>query len=262
MKKILSILIILTGLFIGCAKQQQGLTIINGVLSVGVEIGYPPMEYYDTDGKTPLGFDIELTKAIADRLNLKVNYIDTSWDGILAGVQTGKYDLAVNVTVLPERQKVLNFTKPYIDNSMTIVLHKDSSIKIEKPEDIEGRGVAFQADTTAEYFTVKLRDQGIKFTPYYYDKILNCFDDLTLRRVDLIVVDSLVAADYAGKEDSPFVIGWQGPTDETIGMALKKGNDALTGAIDNTLDELFADGTMLRISQKIFNRDMVSSVRK
>jgi len=249
-------------LFVRCNKQQSGgMTIKEGVLLVGVEIGYPPMEYYDTDGVTPLGFDIELTKALAEKLGLQVNYIDTAWEGILAGLNTGKYDIAVNVTILPERQKRFNFTKPYIESSMTIVTLKDSPLKINKPQDIAGQRVSYQGDTTAQYFTEKLLEQGVKFSSFSYDKIINCFDDLKLKRVDLVVVDNIVASNYAGKEGSPFEIAWQGQSDEFIGICLKKGNDALTAALNKALDELFADGTMSEISQNTFNRDLVSSIR-
>jgi polar amino acid transport system substrate-binding protein len=247
----------------GCAKQKQqsqGLTLVDGVLSVGVEIGYPPMEYYDTDGKTLIGFDIELVKSLADRLGLRVNFIDTAWEGIMSGVDTDKYDMAINITILPERQERLNFTKPYIDSSITIVTRKGSSIKIEKPEDIAGYNVAYQSDTTAHYFAEKLSENGVRFTALAYDNILNCFDDLKIGRIDLVVVDNIVAYDYAGKENSPFEVNWQGPSDEFIGICLKKGNDALTNALNNALDELYEDGTLLRISQQIFNRDVVTSL--
>jgi polar amino acid transport system substrate-binding protein len=263
-KKILSkllLIFLLTAAFTNCVKQKHGLTIAEGTLSVGVEIGYPPMEYYDTDGVTLTGFDIEVTKAIAEKLGLNVKYIDTAWEGILAGLQTGKYDIAVNITILPERQKKFNFTKPYIDSSMTIVTVKNSSVKIEKPEDIEGYKTAYQGDTTAQYFTEKLEGSGLVFTSFSYDKIINCFDDLALGRLDLIIADNIVAFDYAGKENSPFEIVWQGSSGELIGICLKKGNDALTAAIDNALDELFYDGVMREISIKIFNRDLVSSLR-
>jgi polar amino acid transport system substrate-binding protein len=260
---VLFILVFFTNVFfIGCSKQQQqGLTIEEGIFTVGVEIGYPPMEYYDTDGVTLMGFDIELAKALADRLGLQVKYIDTAWDGILAGLDAYRYDIAINVTILPERQKKYNFTKPYIGSSIIIVTLKDSFIKIEKPEDIENYNVGFQSDTTAQYFTEKLHNQNIHFRPFAYDKILNCFDDLKLGRLDLIAVDNLVAFDYAGKTNSPFEAVWQGRADEYISICLKKGNDALTIALDNALDELFADGTLLDISQKFFNHDLVSSVR-
>jgi polar amino acid transport system substrate-binding protein len=244
-----------------CVKQKHGLTIIDGKLSVGVEIGYPPMEYYDTDSVTLIGFDIELTKAIADKLGLTVNYIDTVWDSIFAGLETNKYDIAVNITILPERLQKFNFTKPYIDSSMTIVTAKNSSVKIERPEDIEGYRTAYQGGTTAQYFAERLKKNGVNFTSFSYDKITNCFDDLALGRVDLIIVDNIAAYNYTEKENSPFKIAWQGASGELIGICLKKGNAALTAAIDNALDELFKDGKMREISLKIFNRDLVSSAR-
>ena len=107
----------------------------------------------------------------------------------------------------------------------------------------------------------KLAEGGLKFTAYEYDKVLNCFDELRLGRVDAIVCDSLVAVDYIAPADTPFEIVWQGEADETFGICLKKGNDALTAEIDKALDSLFADGTMLKISQDIFKMDMVSAAR-
>jgi polar amino acid transport system substrate-binding protein len=248
----------------GCAKgvrQNQGLTLKAGVLSVGVEIGYPPMEYYDADGKTLAGFDIELTQALAERLGLEVTYIDTAWEGILAGLDTGRYDMAVNITLLPGRQERHNFTRPYIDSSITMAALKGSGLTIEKPGDLAGRRVCYQGGTTAQYFTEKLSGRN-GFTAYSYDKILNCFDELRLGRVDLVVVDNIAAFDYAGKANSPFEVVWQGPSGEYIGMCLRKGNDALTGALNKALEELFEDGVMRQISQKFFNRDLVSPVRQ
>jgi len=257
MKNILVFLFVFFALsFTSCKKPQQSLTIKEGILSVGIEIGYPPMEYYDTDGVTPIGFDIELTQAIAERLGLEINYIDTAWEGILAGLDANRYDIAVNITILPARQERYNFTKPYIDSSMTIVALKNSPINIEKPEDITGYRVGYQSDTTAQYFTERLRDRDIIFTSFSYDKITNCFDDLRLRRVDLVVVDNIVAFYFAGKEDAVFDVVWQGASDEFIGIALKKGNETLTEALNKTLDDLFEDGTIAEISRRILKRDV------
>jgi polar amino acid transport system substrate-binding protein len=97
MYKVLFSFLVIGVLFSACAKQKQkqlqGLTLVDGVLNVGVEIGYPPMEYYDTDGKTLIGFDIELVKALAKKLGLRVNFIDTAWEGIMAGLDINKYDI-------------------------------------------------------------------------------------------------------------------------------------------------------------------------
>ncbi|MCL1959836.1 MAG: ABC transporter substrate-binding protein [Spirochaetes bacterium] len=248
--------LLLTWVFTSCEKQKNGLTITDGILSVGLEIGYPPMEYYDTDGVTLAGFDIELTKALAEKLQLKVKYIDTAWEGIFAGLDTGKYDIAVNITILPQRQRNYNFTKPYIGSSITITSLKDFPNKIKKPEDIEGYRIAYQSNTTAQYFAEKLVRQGIAITSFSYDKIINCFDDLKFGRVDFVIADNIASFYYTKNDNSPFEAVWQGPPDEYIGICLKKGNDALTNALNNELEQLFADGAM----PNIFGRDLVSSV--
>ncbi|MFP3090182.1 ABC transporter substrate-binding protein [Treponema sp. TIM-1] len=261
---ILAGLVLAGGVFAGGSRQSSGgLTIKPGVLSIGMEIGYPPMEYQDENGNV-VGFDVQMARAIAAKLGLEVEFIDTAWDGIFAGVDTGKYDCIMSaVTITEERLAKNNFTKPYIGNAQALVLLKGSSIKARRPEDLNGLGVAYQAETTSDIYMAQLQQsQGLQFTPYEYDKVINCFDELKLGRVDAIVCDSLVAFDYIAPADSPFEIVWQGQADEKFGICLKKGNDALTAAIDKALDELFADGTMLKISQEIFKMDMVSAARK
>ncbi|MDR0556268.1 MAG: ABC transporter substrate-binding protein [Treponema sp.] len=243
--------------------QSGGLTIKQGVLTIGMEIGYPPMEYFDTDGKTPIGFDVSMARAVAAKLGLQVEFVDTAWDGIFAGVDTGKYDCIMSaVTVTPERQAAYNFTKPYIGNAQALVLRKDTDITAARPEELGGLRVAYQAETTTDIYMEKLVQGGLAFEPYEYDKVLNCFDDLRLDRVDAIVCDSLVAFDYIAPADSPFKLVWQGDADEVFAICLKKGNNQLTNEIDQALDALFADGTILKISQDVFKMDMVSSVRK
>jgi polar amino acid transport system substrate-binding protein len=249
-----------------CQKKKTGgagLTIKDGVLSVGMEIGYPPFEYYDKDGTTPVGFDVSMGKAIAEKLGLKAEFIDTAWDGIFAGVDTGKYDCIMSaVTVTPERTAAYNFTKPYIGNAQALVLMKGSAVKAKTPEELGGYSVAYQAETTSDIYMTDLAKKGVSFEPFEYDKVLNCFDELRLGRVDSIVCDSLVAVDYVANPDFDVEIVWQGTADEVFSVCLKKGNDALTAAVDKALDELFADGTMLKISQDIFKADMVSAARR
>jgi polar amino acid transport system substrate-binding protein len=259
---VLAGLVLAGGLFAGGSRESGGLTIKPGVLTIGMEIGYPPMEYLDENGEA-IGFDVQMANAIAAKLGLKTEFIDTAWDGIFAGVDTGKYDCIMSaVTITDERLAKHNFTKPYIGNAQALVLLKGSSIKARKPEELNGLGVAYQAETTSDIYMAQLEAQGLKFTPYEYDKVINCFDELKLGRVDAIICDSLVAFDYIAPADSPFEIVWQGQADEKFGICLKKGNDALTAALDKALDELFADGTMLKISQDIFKMDMVSAARK
>jgi polar amino acid transport system substrate-binding protein len=256
---------LVTGVFAGGKKESGGLTIKPGVLTVGMEIGYPPLEYYAEDGKTPIGFDVQLAKAVADKLGLKVEYVDTAWDGIFAGVTKGDYDCIMSaVTITEARLGAHNFSKPYIGNAQSLVLLKNSPLKatVKTPNDLSGKGVAYQEETTSDIFMTKLAAEGLKFTAYEYAKVMSCFDELKLGRVDAIVCDSLVAIDFIAPPGNPFEIVWRGPADEVFGICLKKGNDALTQALDKALDELFADGTILKISQEIFKADLVSSARK
>ncbi|MDR1249638.1 MAG: ABC transporter substrate-binding protein [Treponema sp.] len=258
-------MVLAQGIFAGGGKQQSGgLTLEAGVLSVGMEIGYPPMEYYDSDGSTPIGFDVTLAKALAEKLGLQAKFVDTAWDGIFAGVDTGKYDCIISaVTVTDARLEAHNFTKPYVGNAMSLVLLKNSSITARTPAELAGLGVAYQEETTADFYMAGLAEKGLQFTPYEYDKVMYCFDELRLGRVDAIITDSLVAVDYVAPADSPFEIVWQGEADEVFGICLKKGNDALTAELDKALDALFAEGAMLRISREIFGGvDMVSAARK
>jgi len=258
------VVLVIAGGFYSCKGKEAGeYTIQKGVLSIGMEIGYPPMEFYDEDGKTPIGFDVDMGYAIADKLGLKANFIDTAWDGIFAGVDTAKYDTIMSaVTINPARQAAHNFSRPYIANTLAMVLLKGSSITARSPEECTGLDVAFQSETTSDTYMMELADDGLRFTPRRYEKVMYCFDELALGRVDVIVTDLPVANDYVNAPNSRFETVWVSPEAEEFGVCMKKGNDALTAAINNALNELYADGTMQRISQKYFDADLVSQVFK
>jgi polar amino acid transport system substrate-binding protein len=264
MKRIAAVVFVLAAIavFTGCSKDAGGLTLKKGVLMVGMEIGYPPMEYMADDGKTPIGFDVEFSKALAKKMKLDVDFVDTAWDGIFAGVNTKKYDCIISsVTINEARLAAHNFSKPYIQNTLAIVLPKNSKHVIKSPLDLAGLGVAYQEETTADDYMTDLAEQGMKFTPYEYDKVMYCFDELRLGRVDVIITDLLVAYEYIARSEI-FEIVWQGG-DEEFGVCMRKGNDALTTAINKAIDELFEDGSMVRISKEIFSgMDLVSAVRR
>ena len=261
------VIVLLAGavLFMGCGRKSCGLTIKPGVLSIGMDIGYPPMEYYADDGETPVGFDVEMGKALAERMGLKAEFINTAWDGIFAGVDTSRYDAIMSsVTITPARQAVHNFSRPYIANTLAMVLLKNSVITARTPDECGGLNVAFQADTTADFYMERLSaETGLNYIPRRYDQVLHCFPELERGRVDVIVTDFLVAFDYASPADSPFEIVWLGSDDpEVFGICMKKGNDALSTAIDKALEELFDDGTMQKISNDVFGMDLVTEARQ
>ena len=258
---ILIAMIMTGGAFAGGSKDTGSITLKKGVLSIGMEIGYPPMEYYAEDGKTPIGFDVEMGRAIAGKLGLTPNFVDTSWDGIFAGVNSNKYDCIISaVTINPQRLAAHNFSKPYLENNLAMVIRKDSRVTARTPEECSGLAVAFQVETTSETFMEELASEGLRYTARKFDKVMYCFDELRLGRVDAVITDLPVATDYVSSANSPFEIVWVSPVPEKFGICLKKGNDELTAALNKALDELFADGTLRRISQKYFDADLVSQV--
>jgi polar amino acid transport system substrate-binding protein len=245
-------------------NEAPSITLKKGVLMVGMEIGYPPMEYFDEDGKTPIGFDVELGKAVAGKMGLNVEYVDTAWDGIFDGVTQNKYDCIMSsVTLTEERTTRFNFSKPYVVNSQYLVVRKDSKVKPRSLDEVGSLRLTFQAETTSdELYQDWSEKTGTKIRTYPYDKVMNCFDELSLNRVDVILVDSVVASDYLAKPGNPYEITAMVSDDEVLAVCIKKGNDALTAAINKALDELYAEGTLVAISNRIFGADVVSMLWK
>lgn len=100
-------------------------TIKDGKLLVGMEIGYPPMEYMDDSGLVPQGFDVDLSYALGELLGLEVELVNTAWDGIFAGLDKDQYDVIISsVSITPERQEAYEMTAPYIANALCIVVNE------------------------------------------------------------------------------------------------------------------------------------------
>lgn len=235
-------------------------TLKKGVLQVGVEIGYPPMEYFAEDGVTPTGFDIAVAKAIGEELGLEVEFVDTAWDGIFASLDTDKYDCIISsVSITPARQENYNLTEPYVANRLVLVTPQDSTLT--SPEDVAGLTIAVQLETTADYYMQDIAASGVDFELAQYDKVLNCFDDLKAGRADAVFTDSVVASYYLGDDAASYKNAWENPEGEPIGICLKKGNDELTQIIEDAVDALYADGTMAEIAKEYFGSDITEGLR-
>jgi polar amino acid transport system substrate-binding protein len=141
------------------------------------------------------------------------------------------------------------------------VLPKGSSVRARNLDQLTGLKVAYQGETTSDDIMTDLAEKGLKFTAFEYDKVINCFDELRNGRVDIIVCDSVVAYFYAAQPGAPFEIVWEGSGEE-LGICIKKGNTALTTAVEAAMAALFADGTIQKISQSVFGRDLVSGVKR
>ena len=161
--------------------DASGVTLVSdGVLTVGAEMGYAPFETLQKDGKTPEGFDIDIITEIAKRLGLKVNFINTSFDGILGKI--GKdYDVVCSaVTINPTRKKAVLFSTPYITNYQTVVVKKGSDLKINSLKDLDGKSVGVQKGTTSDQLMSEYKStKTINVEVAANDKLLNCFTQLT-----------------------------------------------------------------------------------
>lgn len=243
----------------GSETAEEAKTIKEGVLMVGMEIGYPPMEYFDTDGSTTIGFDVEVANAVADYLGLELEIVDTAWDGIFAGVDTDKYDCIIScVSITDERKEKFNLTRPYVSNHTVLIVPNDS--EIDSMEALNGHSTAVQAETTSDdYMKEHSAELGVEL--FEYDKVINCFDDLKAGRADSVFTDSVVAAYYLGDEAANYKTVWENEELEPIGICLKKGNDALTAKVEEALDALYADGTLKTIAEKYFGTDLTAGLR-
>ena len=239
--------------------EETSLTIKDGVLMVGMEIGYPPMEYFDEDGATAIGFDVEVVNAVADYMGLELELVDTAWDGIFAGVDTGKYDVIFScVSITDERKEKFNISKPYVSNHTVLIVPNDS--EIDSMEALNGHSTAVQAETTADdYMKEHSEELGVEL--FQYDKVINCFDELKTGRVDSVFTDSVVAAYYLGDEAENYKTVWENDELEPIGFCVKKGNDDLTAALEEAMDALYADGTLATIAEKYFGTDLTAGLR-
>ena len=103
----------------------------------------------------------------------------------------------------------------------------------------------------------KQGENGLKFEPVEFDKVINAYDELALGRCDAVCSDALVSAAYLGP-DSKYKSVWVGDADEYFGVAVKKGNTVLAEKLDAALVELAADGTLKAISEKIFGTDLIA----
>lgn len=243
------------------ADSNNKLTIKEGVLQVGAQIGYPPMEYLDGDGVTPIGFDVDVAKAIAETLGLEVEMVDTAWDGIFSSLDSNRYDCVISaVSVNEDRKEKYNLTEAYIANRLVLVTKKDSPIK--SPEDLKGLVVATQTETTSDEYMRAIQEEGLELKDYLvYDQILQCFNDMKLNRVDAVMVDSVVAAYYMGEDSELFSVVWESEETEPMVIALKKGNDELTAKIEEAIDSLYESGKMAEIAKKHFGSDLTKGIR-
>ena len=215
-----------------------------GTLTVGMEIGYPPFEDKAENGD-PIGYDVDLVYALADKMGLEVNIVDTAFDVIFAGIGTN-YDCVVSaVTITDERRENCLFSDPYIDSYQAVVVKKGSDIKIESLKDLSGKSVGLQDATTSKALLEDMISTGTvtdcKMVPS--EKVLTVFTALDNGEYDVVLCDSPVADTYITKDPDKYELAFlDNENVEQFGVAMAKNNPELQTAVNEAMKQLKEEG--------------------
>lgn len=233
-------------LFMGAAPQKapEKLKII-----VATDATWPPMEMVN-EKKEIVGYDIDLMKAVADKAGFTVIFKNTAWDGIFAGLANGDYDAVISsVTITTDRLQTLDFSTPYI-NAGQVLIVRTSDKKASKLTDLIGKKVGAQIGTTGAFEIEKVKGCNLKT----YDEIGLAIEDLANGRLDGVVADTPIAANYAlqnAKYKGKLKIVGQPFTQEFYGIAVKKGNMTILSIINRGLKIVLSDRkTLDKLSKK------------
>lgn len=233
------------------AEQQSLLQTIKdrGTLRVGLEGTYPPFNYQNEDGEL-VGFEVDFARALADRLGVKAEFVPTKWAGMLAGLETARFDVVVNqVTITPERRRKYDFSKPYTISGMQIIVRRGMQDEIDSPQDLAGRRVGVGLGTNYQQWLNEHVPQAQVET---YQDDPSKLQDLRVGRIDAVINDKLMVGFLMEKSDGRIVAAGEPFATQRIGVALRKGNPQLLEAINQAIAELRETGRLAEISKKWF----------
>ena len=252
MKKILSILAAAV-IALSCAGCNSSAGGEKKKLRIGSDIVYPPFEYTDTNGQFT-GIDIDLGKALGEKMGYEVEFVNSAWDGIFSSLEKGDFDVIMSaVTITPDRLEKFIFSDPYIENWQSIVVLKDAAKQPASPAELNGLRVGYLVESTSDvYLTDYIAKNGITVETSAYSTVMNAYEDLAAGRLDAVVSDSTVAARYIA--DPKFVQTWlqSDGEPELFGVCIPKDKTALRDEINKALAELKADGTVDKILDTYF----------
>jgi ABC-type amino acid transport substrate-binding protein len=228
-----------------------------GHLVVAFDATYPPMEFIDADGKTVIGFDVDLAGAVAKKLGVELKVENVDWNGIIAGLTTGKrYDVIMSsMNITEERQKQVNFVE-YVRMSQVFVSRKGGAVKTE--QDLAGKVVAVQAETTSHEWVDQIKKDKVKDIKEIrsFPGATDTFAEVKNQRADVIIIDEPVGLYYAKLDAATFEVTGQALEPEAVGAAIRKEDAELMKAIEQAIKDLKADGTYKTISEKWFGREL------
>ncbi|MFD9551000.1 amino acid ABC transporter substrate-binding protein [Nocardia salmonicida] len=220
------------------------------VLKVGTEGTYAPFSYQE--GGTLTGYDVEVARAVGEKLGKQVEFVQTPWDSIFAGLESQRFDLVANqVTVNPERTAKYALSQPYTTSEGVIVTKSDNTT-ITSLASLAGKTTAQSA--TSNWSKVA---SGAGAKVEAVEGFVQAVQLLKAGRVDATVNDTLAVGEYTKKTgDTGIKVAAQTGETSKQAFAARKDDTALITDVDKALAELRADGTLARLSEKYFGTDV------
>ena len=219
-----------------------------GKLIVGGDVPYGVMEGFNEEGEI-VGIDIDITKEIASRMGVELEYIDYNWEPLFDAIKNGEIDFAASaLSITPERKEDMMFSSPYF-NGGQIILIKDENKDIKKADDLAGKKVGVQVESTGYDAVLNYTEKDMIKT--YEDTSVESkmIKDLKNGNIDAVVIDYIAAVSLA-KEAIGFRIAGDPFTQEFYGFASKLGNNALVEKINEILRDMKREGVIRSIQDK------------
>jgi cystine transport system substrate-binding protein len=222
-----------------------------GVIKIGTEGTYAPFTYHDTSG-TLVGFDVEIGKAIAEKLGVKPEFLEGKWDGLIAGLDANRYDAVINEVGITEARKAkYDFSDPYIASKAVLIVAGDNN-DIKAFADLKGKKAT--QSLTSNFAQLAQKSGAELVGTDGFDQSIQL---LLTGRADATINDSLSFLDFKKhKPDANVKIAAQQENADYSGVIVRKGDPELVAAINKALADIKADGTYKKISDTYFGQDV------
>ncbi|HAB94664.1 MAG TPA: ABC transporter substrate-binding protein [Lachnospiraceae bacterium] len=217
---------------------------------VGFDAEYPPYGYLDMETNDYTGFDLELAQEVCNRRGWTLVKKPINWDNKDAEIDSGSIDCIWNGMTYTGREAEYTWSDPYVNNSIVIAVLADS--EIQTAADLAGKIVITQSDSSAltALESEELAELRGTFADLQQNPSYNtCFQDMQAGAVDAIAVDIGVAQYQMRNNPDKFRILEEPISTEQYAIAFKLGNEALRDQVQETYDEMLADGTVMKIAQ-------------
>lgn len=223
-----------------------------GKIVVGTSADYPPYESIDADGNF-VGFDMDLIRAIGEKLGVEVEIQDMPFDSLIASVQEGKIDAVIAaMQATAERDEQVDFTIPYRMTRDAFAAAPGSGLVIEKPEDAAGKSIGAQTGTVQEgWIQRNLVEAGL--TPadmvFSYERADQAALDVANGRIQLLLMDAEPAMELARQTGLEILLITELTAEGGKSIAIPDGASDLKAELDRIIQELLDDGTIQRIQE-------------